>query len=1466
MLVWERMVINMKLKFKKILMLLVVCTMLLCNIMSVSAVTSETLDTVSGKHAVSGADAKGSFKVKLRDNSDTIKIYQIATIDWKNDSYEDAQWVDAVKTWLNNNSYSQYDTPAKLAATNSSIQSDVLNYLLGFKSNVTGVDVNSLTEVTDMVKTEAKDRIIVTEENKNQYPGIEVGQIAQEAADGYYTVSNVSFGIYAVFGNKNSGDSGSVKYAPLTVAVAPERDGAAGHWYISEEIESSLKASDVSMEKKINGKDSDIVYIGETVDFQINYTLPTYADRDTTQNNVAEYTLAFDDKLSSAFSLKSDTVKVKYRTSTAQSWDEAAEFPTDYYSSIIAGPYDSSTGNGLTVWGCSPSHLAQYTIYENAVKQSDGSTMYYYYYYRDGAYHLLKNDNVRTMPQMKGSSSTVTVQKTPSTTRLATQDNNNGYQIRALYSEATGDTINHGWKEFTVDQYPQYAENIFNISFDYNKIKDDSSLKGHDVEVQITYKAEVNSNAEVGSENNTNTAIMKYETNSSGTTFDTIEDTVHAYTYSVNVVKQDGDTKNYLAGAQFKLFRETDTYCDDEWLSNYDNNSAVNSSLAEYKAANKDDYYYKVDVNAGGDSPTCSHKSGKHTHTRVFKLYTLNVSGSNYFNGNITSVANAAGVTIKGLDVGNYVLKETKTPSTAYNELAEDILFSVNGLGSDEANTTYGGSYKAFKDAAENAHDDGNYTLNILNYKGVTLPSTGGIGTMIFTILGVLIMLGVMIALILKNKKSKAIISSIMVLVLTGVMLAGGAKSVFAVTSVVLNNNNGAQVTGDGTTNFAIEVKDADDTVSVYKIAELVWDSDNETYKDVAWVYDVKQWIATNSTYKAYDTPVKLGEAATSAQTGFLEALYNARTTNNLEGNDKLSSDKITKDTDDSTRYTVKDASYGIYLVVANNATQGKSYQPVTVNVMPTQEGPLGHWFLKSDISTNLKYETIKVEKKVNGKDYDTVKAGEEVNFEITGEVPDYPEKPADDTSKYPLSINDIMSSVFSYQSGSYAVQYNDGTGWKNLDTDAYTAVFSDKAASTTSNGIATYASGNNIIYAYSYSSSGANVVDYYALTSGKQLVKLNSTPVSTNLNISAVNSSEIINKYNSSMGTSVTSFTRQSDTNWTGLYNVTFDYDRLKKLNATDVRVTYKAIVTESVEVGKDTNTNTAYLYYQKDASGETVPSTDTVYVWTYGLNVVKVNGKTNEYLANAKFHLYEEQYEYVPTETGLGTSSTDYSKYTFEKSVDGSVTVPTGYTKTDNKKVDLTTLDKVADVISSYTNGSGINTAVTDIGDIASADSYYRKHKVEAGTECTCAANGTEHYHIVVCKLLKDNIVSVGTADGVTVTGLEPGTYVLKEVEAPAGYNKLDEALIFDIKDIGDDKAATSYQGSHKAFLSDEGNYYEDGIYPIRVANYKGVTLPSTGGIGTLIFTVIGICVMVIAMIMLVVIVRKKRSNLEE
>ena len=115
---------------------------------------------------------------------------------------------------------------------------------------------------------------------------------------------------------------------------------------------------------------------------------------------------------------------------------------------------------------------------------------------------------------------------------------------------------------------------------------------------------------------------------------------------------------------------------------------------------------------------------------------------------------------------------------------------------------------------------------------------------------------------------------------------------------------------------------------------------------------------------------------------------------------------------------------------------------------------------------------------------------------------------------------------------------------------------------------------------------------------------------------------------------------------------------------------------------------------------------------------------------------------------------------------------------------------------------------------------------------------------------------VVKVMTAGKITIKGLDDATeYYLYETKAPAGYNRLTDAVKF--------KITAGYDGSGENCTSVTTEVNEDvpqaGL-SITVKNNKGASLPSTGGIGTTLFYVIGGGLMAVAAVLLVA---KKRMN---
>lgn len=126
---------------------------------------------------------------------------------------------------------------------------------------------------------------------------------------------------------------------------------------------------------------------------------------------------------------------------------------------------------------------------------------------------------------------------------------------------------------------------------------------------------------------------------------------------------------------------------------------------------------------------------------------------------------------------------------------------------------------------------------------------------------------------------------------------------------------------------------------------------------------------------------------------------------------------------------------------------------------------------------------------------------------------------------------------------------------------------------------------------------------------------------------------------------------------------------------------------------------------------------------------------------------------------------------------------------------------------------------------------------------------------------------LISAETTGLFSVTGLDAGTYKLREIVAPAGYNLLSQDITVVIT------AATAngqtWGGTASDALTglsvkaDETNGTGDtstGIASITIANNKGNTLPETGGIGTTVFYVLGSILVIGAVVLLV---SKKRMN---
>ena len=150
---------------------------------------------------------------------------------------------------------------------------------------------------------------------------------------------------------------------------------------------------------------------------------------------------------------------------------------------------------------------------------------------------------------------------------------------------------------------------------------------------------------------------------------------------------------------------------------------------------------------------------------------------------------------------------------------------------------------------------------------------------------------------------------------------------------------------------------------------------------------------------------------------------------------------------------------------------------------------------------------------------------------------------------------------------------------------------------------------------------------------------------------------------------------------------------------------------------------------------------------------------------------------------------------------------------------------------------------------------------------------ADATDGAYIYAGTTAGDGLVNELTtpASGlIIIKGVETGTYSFTETEAPKGYNKLGSAV--SVKAVKTGETTTS----STTYYDKDGNVVEEGAEtvdhtvvvsidelaatPVVVVNKTGAELPSTGGIGTTIFYIIGAILVIGAG---VVLVTRRRMN---
>ena len=281
-------------------------------------------------------------------------------------------------------------------------------------------------------------------------------------------------------------------------------------------------------------------------------------------------------------------------------------------------------------------------------------------------------------------------------------------QVEFVKVEGVTDPLTVG-TDYTVTT-PTASDNTLAVAMKDFKAKQQANAGK---KITVTYTATLNENAVVGGHGNTNSATIQYSNNpSTDGTGESEPSKVRVFTYGFTVDKYTGDqytdAATRLAGAKFTLAPKNG-----EPMSFVQVNAGSGTAKAEYRVAN-----------AGETGATTT----------------------------IITPANGK-VEFRGLKNGEYTLTETEAPA-GYNKLASAIGVKVNGQndGTDTTHATVTITYNNDNNGSNYDQTASNGVIPVRNKSGVILPGTGGMGTIAFTVIGVLVIaLGVAWTLKRKN-------------------------------------------------------------------------------------------------------------------------------------------------------------------------------------------------------------------------------------------------------------------------------------------------------------------------------------------------------------------------------------------------------------------------------------------------------------------------------------------------------------------------------------------------------------------------------------------------------------------------------------------------------------------------------------------------------------------------------------------